>query len=148
VEFRRRRHGLHPLERTVAFTTSLLDRHIRVDGVGLHQIFTRLDDLGRVGRYFDLGFSRGSLPERTVENFGGDGARTERTDISGFNLFMWVQYIFIFNCLIITEFLFLAAAMWSYVMVSDQDPIDDEPPTPQASKKKRKKQKRGKENIF
>lgn len=38
----------------------------------------------------------------------------------------------------------VAAAMWSYVMVSDQEPIDNETPTPEPSKKKRKKKRGGK----
>jgi len=43
--------------------------------------------------------------------------------------------------------IYSSAAMWSYVMVSDQDPIDNEPPTPVPAKKKRKKRKSDRSNV-
>lgn len=77
MEFRRRRYGLHSLERPTTSTAGLFDRHIGVDGFGFHQILARLDDLGRVGRHFGLGFGRRLMSKGTAANFGGDGPRKE-----------------------------------------------------------------------
>lgn len=49
------RSDVHPLVRSVASAADLSDLHCCADGFSLHQVHAGVDDLGGVGRHFDLG---------------------------------------------------------------------------------------------
>lgn len=55
VELWRRRSDVHPLVRTVALAANLFDLHCGANGARLYQVYAGVDDLGGVGRGFNLG---------------------------------------------------------------------------------------------
>ena len=61
----------------ILFVNDNLFKSSQFVGIDLHQIPAELDCLDGVGRHFNLGLSRRSLPKGTASNFGGNGAETE-----------------------------------------------------------------------